>query len=67
MKTLGLLAIIAIMLNLNGYAMDKKLNPFTDCGVGGMFFPEKEDRMMALVVNLLTSPGSSFTSWTFSS
>ena len=63
MKKLGLLALIGIILSVSGHAVEK-LNPFTDCGVGGMFFPDKEDRFMALIVNLLTSPGSSFTSWT---
>lgn len=41
MKKLGIVILVCVMFSVTGYAKEKKLNPFTDCGVGGMFFPDK--------------------------
>ena len=50
MKKLGL-ALIGIILSVSGHAAEK-LNPFTDCGVGGMF-SDKEDRSIGFDYSLV--------------
>lgn len=61
------LVMTLLVAAVSSPAMAKEINPWKDCGIGAMLFPDKEDEVIALITNVTWDWGTTAVSSKISS